>query len=46
MDAILEEKGNWNRYTNPWNFIKGIGFTTQQLPTSVCTPNGAEGSSG
>ena len=23
-----------------WNFIKGIGSTTQQLPTSVCTPNG------
>ena len=23
-----------------WNFIKGIGSTTQQLPTSVCTSNG------
>ena len=23
-----------------WNFIKGIGSATQQLPTSVCTPNG------
>ena len=23
-----------------WNFIKSIGSTTQQLPTSVCTPNG------